>query len=83
MPYIQTKNGHIKMHGKRTGGAVLLLNQEVKTPIRGGEVSNSNKFVGIITPQPAKSAIVGGEVLKNINFGSSKKQDGERIKFIF
>ena len=82
--FIHMKNGNVRMHGRRVGGAVLLLKQELKPPIRGGEISTSNKFVGIITPQPAKPVIEGGQLLKNIHFGShSKKPEGERIKFIF
>jgi len=72
-----THGGYVQISGKRrVGGAVQLLNYIPKQPI-----SKSNQIVGIITPQPARAEMEGA-LLKNIHFGSHKKDEG-RIKFIF
>ena len=76
--HIRIKGQYVHINGRRVGGAVPLLNDIPKQPI-----SMSNKFVGIITPQGAR-AEEGGRLLKNIHFGSHKKEDANsRIKFIF
>ena len=81
--YIPIHKGHVNIRGMRIGGAVpVLLNTAEKKPEIGGELS-SNKFVGIITPQPAPAITEGGRLLKHINFGHAPKKDNERIKFIF
>ena len=75
----RSHGGYVRIHKKRVGGAVPLLNHIPKQPL-----SVSNKFVGIITPQHARPD-VGGALLKNIDFGSQKKEadQNSRIKFIF
>ena len=83
---IPMKGQLVNMRGQRVGGAVaLLLDATQKKPLHGGEIS-SNKIVGIITPQPARSTMEGGELLKHIHFGSHPNKhnnNNERIKFIF
>ena len=77
------------------GGAVplLLKNSILKTPIKGGalsETSKSNIMVGTITSSsvPTVSKSSGGELLNSISrlkFGKGVKlrKDQENIKFIF
>jgi hypothetical protein len=76
------------------GGAVplLLKNSILKTPIKGGaltEPSKSNIMVGTITSSaPIVGKTSGGELLNNIaklKFGKGVKlrKDQENIKFIF
>ena len=76
------------------GGAVSLLlkNSILKTPIKGGaltEPSKSNIMVGTITSSaPIVGKTSGGELLNNIaklKFGKGVKlrKDQENIKFIF
>ena len=77
--YIQIRGQHVHLHGgRRVGGAVpILLNNVAKYP----EIS-SNKIVGVITPAGARPE-EGGRLLHHIHFGSHKKDENSRIKFIF
>jgi len=78
--HIHLKGNRVHLNGKRVGGAVL-LNSVAKSPeIEDGQ---SNKIVGIITPQ-VKSSMDGSGLLRNIHFGHHKKSHkNDRIKFIF
>ena len=78
------------------GGAVplLLKNSVLKTPIKGGALSEpgkSNIMVGTITssvPTNVVSKTVGGELLNSIaqlrfGKGAKSRKDQENIRFIF
>ena len=79
--HIHRKRLHMKNKHVSFGGSVpVLLSNVLNVPVQEG---SSNRFVGIITPQPARAA-EGGKLLRHINFGHAKKADKEsRIKFIF
>ena len=84
--FVSIRRGQVSMHGRRMGGAVVLLLDQSKTePVRGGDIDGtSNKIVGIVTPQQAKPTVDGGKLLKHLNVGHAPiKSSTERIHFIF
>ena len=80
MPHIHIKGRRVHLRGQRLGGSILLNSVEKYPEIQDGQ---SNKIVGIITPQ-VKPAMDGTGLLHHIHFGHHKKADkSDRIKFIF
>ena len=78
--HIHLRGQRVHLRGQRLGGAILLNSVEKKPEMEDGQ---SNRIVGIITPQ-VKSAMDGAGLLRHIHFGHHKKNDAnQRIKFIF
>jgi hypothetical protein len=78
--HIHVNRQRVHLRGQRLGGAILLNSVEKSPEIQDGQ---SNKIVGIITPQ-VKSSMDGAGLLRNIHFGHHKKANkNDRIKFIF
>ena len=89
---IKSKGSLVERNDKFISGGHLLLAHIKKEPIVGKGIS-SNKIVGIVSPAPSQGGAIlktnhhmtalGGELLNKINFGTSKSNKRDNIKFIF